>query len=209
MFRRLRIHFRIRARKFEKALSLFPAEENMSPMLLIYRAHIFSKILQYEKAKQDLDKLKERKKLLYYAYNNQGYIYLEQRLYHKAIPELEEAKRLMPKHSFATNNLGFVYMMTSRVEEGIKLVEEALKLDRHNYYTIRNIGVYYLLKKQYSDAIMVFNKAKMKDKTMDDIDNYIAICQFKMGDIKNFSIFEQGLSANERDRLEKLKEMFS
>ena len=209
MFRQLRIYFKIRARKFDKALSLFPSEENMSPMLLIYRAHIFSKTSQYEKAKQDFDKLKESRKLLYHAYNNQGYLYLEQQLFDKALSELEEAKRLKPKDSFATNNLGFAYMMTNRVEEGVKLVEEALKLNRHNYYTIRNIGVYYLLRKQYSDALLVFNKAKKKDKTIDDIDNYIAICQFKMGDIKNLLRFEKGLSSKERDRLEKLRKTFA
>ena len=208
MFRQLRIYRNIKALKFEKALSLFPSEEKMTATLLVYRAHIFFKTFQYEMAKRDLDKVKQMGKQLYSAFNNQGYFYLYQNRFDEAIVELQEAKKLQPRHSFAINNLGFAYMMTNKIEEGVKLVEEALKLDRHNYYTIRNIGVYYLLKKQYTDALVVFNKARDKDKSIEDIDHYIAICQLKCGDTEGFSEQSQRLSSQEKQRLENIRQIF-
>jgi tetratricopeptide (TPR) repeat protein len=209
MFRRIKIYRKIKAGKFAEALALLPSEENVDGLDLLLRSHCFIKLFQYDKAQQDLDKLKENKKYAYDAYNNQGYIYLEQGHWDKAITELTKARELNPKHSFALDNLGHAYMMTNRIEEGVEMVEKAFKLDKYNYYAVRNIGIYYMLKKQYTDALVVLKKAKAKDKTIDDIDVYIAICELRNGDNDRFTEITQTFSDRQKNRLESLSQNFA
>lgn len=209
MFRRIKIYRKIKSGEFVEALALLPSDQNIDGQDLLLRAHCFFKLLQYDKAKQDLDKAKENKKYAYQAFNNQGYIYLEQGLWEQAISELTKAREIEPDHSFALNNLGYAYMMTNRIEEGVQMIEKATKLNKYNYYTVRNIGIYYMLKKQYSDALVVLEKAKANDKTIDDIDVYIAICQSKNGSNDRFSEMKQRFSDHQKNRFESLIRIFS
>jgi tetratricopeptide (TPR) repeat protein len=207
MFRRIRIYRKIKARKYTEALALLPSDDTITETELSFRAHCFFRLLQYDKAKQDWERLKETK-LAYTAFNNQGYMYLEQGLWDKAIVELTRARELQPTFAFPLNNLGYAYLMTDRIEEGVEMIEKSLKLNKYNYYAVRNIGIYYMLKKQYGDALVVLNKAKAKDKAIDDMDVYIAICQSKNGDNDLFSNMVQKFSDHERIRLESLIQLF-
>jgi pentatricopeptide repeat protein len=203
----LRIYFKIKAKKFEEALHLLPVDDKLSPLQLTYKAHCCFRLKRYDEAKQYYDKLKESEIFRFYAFNNLGYMYLEQFLFDKAIIELDKAREITPEHSFALNNLGFAYMMTGRLEEGIKLVEHTFQVNRHNYYAIRNMGVYCLLKKQYTEALVILKKAKVKDKTIDDIDNYILLCNYKTtGDGKEELV--KALTPSELIRFNKLMDLF-
>lgn len=207
MFRRIKIYRKIKARKYTEALALLPSDDRITETELNFRAHCFFRLLQYEKARQDWDRLKETK-YAYMAFNNQGYMYLEQGLWDKAIIELTKAREMQPKFAFPLNNLGYAYLMTDRIEEGVEMIEKSLKLDKYNYYAVRNIGIYYMLKKQYGDALVVLNKAKAKDKAIDDMDVYIAICQSKNGDNDRFSEMIQKFSNHERSRFDNLIQLF-
>lgn len=211
MFRKIRLHLKLKSGKFEEALALIPPGDNIEVSYLIIRAHCYFKLQQYEKAKQVLDKIKESEKNpynLYLAYNNQGYHYLEQLLWDQAIAELTKARELQPNKSFALNNLGYAYLFTNRLEEGIKMVEEALKLDIRNYYAIRNKGIYYMHKKKYPDAVEALEKAKENDKKIDDIDVFIAICAAKMIHNDHPDALLKTFSNFQRDRFEKLISLF-
>jgi Flp pilus assembly protein TadD len=207
MFRRIKIYRKIKSRKYAEALALLPSDDHISETELNFRAHCFFKSAQYDKARQDWDRLKETK-YAYVACNNQGYMYLEQGLWDKAIIELTRAREMQPKFAFPLNNLGYAYLMTDRIEEGVEMIEKSMKLDKYNYYAVRNIGIYYMLKKQYTDALVVLNKAKAKDKTIDDMDVYIAICQSKNGDNDRFSETIQKFSVHEKTRLNSLIQLF-
>jgi Flp pilus assembly protein TadD len=207
MFRRIRIYNKIKSRKYTEALALLPSDDRITETELGLRAHCFFRSMQYDKARQDWDRLKETK-YAYVAFNNQGYMYLEQGLWDKAIVELTRAREMQPKFAFPLNNLGYAYLMTNRLEEGVEMIEKSLKLNKYNYYAVRNIGIYYMLKKQYGDALVVLNKAKAKDKTIDDMDVYIAICQSKSGENDRFSNMVQQFSDHERIRLDSLIQLF-
>jgi len=207
MFRRIRIYRKIKSRKYAEALALLPSDDQITETELNFRAHCFFRSMQYDKARQDWDRLKETK-YAYVAFNNQGYMYLEQGLWDKAIIELTRAREMQPKFAFPLNNLGYAYLMTNRIEEGVEMIEKSLKLNKYNYYAVRNIGIYYMLKKQYGDALVVLNKAKAKDKAIDDMDVYIAICQSKNGDNDRFSNMVQQFSDHEKTRLDSLIQLF-
>jgi tetratricopeptide (TPR) repeat protein len=209
MLKHLRIYLKLKARRFSEVLLLLPNDNEISPAKLLYRAHCNFKLKQYGIAERDYEKLKEIKSYSYFAYNNLGYLYLEQLQFDKAIVELEKARILEPKQSFALNNLGFAYMMTGRIDQGLKMVEDALKLDRHNYYAMRNIGVYYLLQNQFSQALVVFEKARTKDKFIDDIDNYILICHYKIENKQNMDEFRLKLPSSEIARFDMILKAFS
>jgi tetratricopeptide (TPR) repeat protein len=211
MFRKIRLHFKIKSGKFKEALALIPPGDNIEVTYLLLRAHCNFRLQLYDKAKQDLDKVKEATKDpydLYTAYNNQGYFFLEQGLWDQAIAELTKARELQPKKSFALDNLGYAYLFTNRIEEGVKMVEEAFKMNRQNYYAIRNMGIYYMHKKQYTDALVVLEKAKAKDKKIDDIDVFIAICQSKTANDDQLTKIIQRFSNFQRARFEKLISLF-
>jgi len=199
----------LKAKKYFEALQIIPDGNDISPNQLALRAHCNFKLGQYEKAEIDLDNLKEFKSHKYIAFNNKGYLYLEQFLFEKAISELRIANEISPKESFALNNLGFAFMLTGQVEEGVKMVEDSLKLNKHNYYAIRNIGVYHLLKKDYSKAITVFERAKRLDNTIDDIDNYISISKFYLENKFDKQQLTNNLSPSSINRIELFLKAFS
>lgn len=209
MFKNIRIYRKLKSKRYVDALQLLPEDNEISPIQLSYRAHCYFRLGQYEKAEQDFDRLKEFKNYVYFAFNNKGYMYLEQFLFDKAITELQKAVEMHPKQSFSLNNLGHAYMLTGKIEDGVKMVEDAIKLDRFNYYAIRNIGIYYLLKKQYSDALTVFLKAKNKDKTIDDIENYILVCKYHLGNKNNKQELINDLSDAELARFEIILQNFT
>jgi tetratricopeptide (TPR) repeat protein len=211
MFRRIRIYLKLKSGNFREALELIPAGHNIRVTDLILRSHCYFKLQQYDKAKEELDKIKATAKDpydLYLAYNNQGYYFLEQQLWQQAITELTKARELQPEKSFALNNLGYAYLFTNRIEEGVEMVEKAFKMNRHNYYAVRNMGIYYMQKKQYTDALVVLEKAKAGDKKIDDIDVFIAICLSKTANNDRLTKMTKSFSNFQGARFEKLNSLF-
>jgi tetratricopeptide (TPR) repeat protein len=126
---------------------------------LINKARLYSRLLKYDKAIEELGKAIKLKPENAEAYNIRGNNYSLTNDFKKALEDYNKAIELNPQYVKAYSNRANVYIATNEYEKALEDYNKAIELDPLYVSAYINRGDYYNIAEKYEEAMEDYNKA--------------------------------------------------